>query len=215
MLSLEHKLIPASLHVHNLNPDLPWASLPIELQRELGPWPEHDGPALAGVSAFGIAGTNAHVVLQEAPLLAASIEPDDAPMYLLPVSAHTPEALRDRAHAYQSFLRDTSASLRDICHTASVRRTHHDHRLAIVGDSREALIEQLVAAERSEVHSGAATHPALPKIAFVFPGQGSQWLGMGRQLLEHEPVFRAALERFDQAMRPVGRLVADRSVDGG
>jgi acyl transferase domain-containing protein/acyl carrier protein len=203
VLSLKHKMIPASLHVRELNSNIAWATLPIELQRELSPWPKHEGPALAGVSAFGIAGTNAHVVLQESPLLTASTVADESAVYLLPLSAHTPEALRELSHAYQTFLKSTPSTLHDICYTASVRRAHHDHRSAIIGNSYEDLVERLANIERNETRSSWVAQSAPSKIAFIFPGQGSQWVGMGRQLLEREPVFHAALERFAVALRPL------------
>ncbi len=213
VLSLKHKVIPASLHVRELNPAIAWSALPIELQRETGPWPEHAGPALAGVSAFGIAGTNAHVVLQEAPVLETSTRVEEA-TFLLPLSAQTPEALRDLAHTYQAFLKNTPSTLHDICHTAGARRAHFDQRIALVGKSREDLVEQLTAF-RGDSRSSVLAEAASPRVVFVFPGQGSQWLGMGRQLFDREPVFRAALEKFDAALRPLvdWSLIAELQAD--
>jgi acyl transferase domain-containing protein/acyl carrier protein len=201
VLSLKHKQIPASLHVREPNPALPWSSLPVVLQRDLGPWPEHEGLALAGVSAFGIAGTNAHVVLQEAPDPVGPPAPERS-AYLLPLSAQSAQALSDLARAYQAYLNDPAVPLADVCYTAGVRRAHHDYRAAIVGQTRAALRDQLAAAERGETRSDPAGFAAPRRIAFVFPGQGSQWIGMGRQLLAGEPVFRAALERFERAAQP-------------
>src|SRR5215212_3446187 len=143
-LSLKHKAIPPSLHFNVPNPNIPWSELPVLVQQELQPWPVQNGPATAGVSAFGICGTNAHAILQEFP--AEQFPADDVTdagnedeeetrkPELLTLSAHTAKALEDMAQKYISLLHSAADSspgyLRDLCYTASVRRTHHDHRLA-------------------------------------------------------------------------------------
>ncbi|HLF29144.1 MAG TPA: type I polyketide synthase, partial [Anaerolineae bacterium] len=204
VLSLKRQQIPASLHVQELNPSIPWDDLPLRIQRELGPWPAHEGPALAGVSAFGITGTNAHIVLQaapesRAPSALAKAGEEKAP-YLLPLSAHTPEALGELAQHYRAFLNATDSSLADIAYTAAVRRAHHDYRLAVCGYSREELVERL--GEHTDNSVLAASASGSRKIVFVCPGQGSQWVGMGRQLLAHNPTFRQAIDRCELALKP-------------
>ncbi len=217
-LSLQRRRIPASLHVQQLNPNIPWNDLPLALQRGRGPWPANPGPALAGVSAFGIAGTNAHVVLQEAPQQTLSdAGPAATVAQLLPLSAKSQVALREMARSYLSWMRaapqDITPALRDVCYTAGVRRTHHEHRLAITARTREELAERLAAFGRGEVAAGFSCGDGnlnRRKVAFVFPGQGSQWIGMGRQLLAQEPIFRDALQRCDRALKPlVGWSVLD------
>ena len=134
---------------------------------------------------------------------------DRAPACLLPLSAREPRALSALARSYQSFLAAEPAaapvSLTDIAYSASVRRSHHPYRLSVVGASREALGEALGAFLRGEAHAGVvqgqASPGARPKVVFVFPGQGSQWVGMGRSLLAEEPVFRAAIEACEGAIR--------------
>ena len=131
-------------------------------------------------------------------------------VHLLPLSARSPEALQSLARAYQDFLAapEAAASLPDVCYTASVRLAHHDHRLAVTGNSPAQLIESLEAFLRGEARPGLSSGRKLSsrrrKLVFVFPGQGSQWFGMGRRLLEQEAVFREVIERCDQAMRPYG-----------
>jgi acyl transferase domain-containing protein/acyl carrier protein len=206
VLALEHKTIPPSLHLRSPNPNIPWQDLPLTVQRELGPWPDSPGPARAGVSSFGISGTNAHVVLEEAPETAVPVEAG-ATAHLLPLSAHSPEVLENTARAYVGFLGEEGAdlSLRDVCYTAGARRTHHAHRLAVVGGSRGQLAEHLEAylggEERPGMHSGRKLGDQRRKLVFVFSGQGSQWVGMGRELLGQEPAFREAMERCDRAIR--------------
>jgi myxalamid-type polyketide synthase MxaE and MxaD len=130
--------------------------------------------------------------------------------HLLPLSARSPEALQCLARAYQNFLGtpECAASLQDVCYTASVRLSHHDHRLAVTGDSPAQLIESLEAFLRGEARPGLSTGRKVStrrrKLVFVFPGQGSQWFGMGRRLLEQEAVFRQVVEHCDRAMRPYG-----------
>ncbi len=194
-LALHHDHLPASLNCLALNPEIPWPDLPVELQREPGAWPEGSGPKLAGVSAFGIAGTNAHVVLEEAPT--QNVGRTAAPSaYLLPLSAQSPEALQAVALQYQDVLRTADAA--DVCYTAAVRRSHHEYRHAIVGRSAAELARGLAETPTDTLEATRGR----PRIVFVFPGQGSQWAGMGRDLLAQSPVFRTALEECDAALRP-------------
>jgi acyl transferase domain-containing protein/NADPH:quinone reductase-like Zn-dependent oxidoreductase/acyl carrier protein len=201
VLSLQHRQIPASLHLQEPNPAVAWDALPVKIQRELGPWPEYSSPAIGGVSAFGIAGTNAHIVVEEAPASAAPQHAEDRPAYVLPVAAHSPAALQDFARACHGSLADKRISVADLCYTMSTRRAQHDYRIALTGRSREDLLERLAEVERGEIRSEYAPDRAA-RIVFVFPGQGSQWIGMGRQLLKESLIFRLALERFDLALRP-------------
>ena len=236
-LALKHREIPPSLHFQEPNPLIPFAELPLRVQQTLAPWPESvgaglrpaQGPALAGVSSFGFGGTNAHLVLQEAPpspihtsLPPQGIARSSLPLggieggpsslapraHLLPLSARSPEALSALARVYREFLarEDDGDSLPDICYTASVRRSHHDYRLAVVGHSKAGLVQALEGFLRGEAAPGIAVGRKVagqpPRLVFVFPGQGSQWPGMGRQLLEQEPLFQEALERCARALEP-------------
>ncbi|WP_338866151.1 type I polyketide synthase [Myxococcus stipitatus] len=210
VLSMRHGELPPHLHFTQPNPHVPWAQLPLKVPTELTPWTSR-GPRIAGVSSFGISGTNAHVILEEAPRskVEPSKEEGDGRPVLLPLSARSPEALTAFAEAHAELLGDPAATgtLREIAHTASVRRSHHPHRLAVVGSSRQDLVEALRASTRGEPHPGVIRRQAnfeeeFPRVAFIFPGQGSQWLGMGRQLLREEPVFREAIEACERAMRP-------------
>ncbi|WP_232536932.1 type I polyketide synthase [Cystobacter fuscus] len=131
------------------------------------------------------------------------------PVRVLPLSARSPEALNSLATAYRDFLGGGTldgATLQDITYTAGVRRSHHAHRLSVVGDSRRELAEALEAFLRGEARPGLSQGRVGPegrtRVVFVFPGQGSQWPGMGRELLREEPVFRAAIEACERAMRP-------------
>ncbi|MBZ5569141.1 MAG: type I polyketide synthase [Acidobacteriia bacterium] len=208
-LILKHRLIPASLHLKELNPTIAWKDCQLVIPRALTPWPQDSESAVAGVSAFGIAGTNAHVVLAEAPGEQAAEDTRSRPdsTCLLPLSARSPEALAALARAYLSAVNDEEAPpLRDLCFTASVRRTHHEHRMALVAGSHADASDRLKAFLLGENLPGVCAGKAEPdrtrKVVFVCPGQGSQWPGMGRQLMSREAVFRESLERCEQAMRP-------------
>ncbi|WP_438022408.1 amino acid adenylation domain-containing protein [Sorangium sp. So ce233] len=206
VLALSHERIPRSLHFTAPNPHIAWSELPLQVVSEPVPWPANCAPRRAGVSSFGFSGTNAHVLLEEAPRRALVEAPaNEAMAYLLPLSAKSPEALSALAATYATFLPASDARLGDIVYTASVRRSHHEHRLAVAGGSKDELAAALAAYARGEraaagVLEGKATETP-PKVVFVFPGQGSQWAGMGRQLFAEEPAFRQALEACDQAIR--------------
>ncbi len=204
-LALQQQAIPANLHFTALNPHIQLGGTRLEVPTALLPWPL-DEQRYAGVSSFGWSGTNAHVILEAAPPAAplASPRPPARTHYLLPVSARDPKALRALARSLQElFTSDQSAAPDAVCYTASVHRSHHDYRLAVVGQSRAELAQQLAAALASEGSIGQKPVTRLPGLVFVCPGQGSQWLGMGRQLFAQVPAFRDVIERCDQAMKPL------------
>jgi acyl transferase domain-containing protein/acyl carrier protein len=204
-LVLKHRQVPANLHFHTPNPEIPFEKLHLQVQQEAEALPDDGSPLVVGVNNFGFGGTNAHIVLQEFIPSAGAASPD-IPPYVLPLSARSQQALHALAQAYLDMLRVLSApALHDLCYTASTRREHHSHRLALVVQSREDLIEQLEHVLGAEKHVGIIPGPlpteSKPEIAFVFTGNGPQWWAMGRQLLTEEPRFRAIIERCDHALR--------------
>jgi acyl transferase domain-containing protein/acyl-CoA synthetase (AMP-forming)/AMP-acid ligase II/acyl carrier protein len=229
ILALHHRVIPPSLHFNNPNPHIPFQELNLYVPRTAISWPKGDHHALAGVSAFGFGGTNAHLVLEEAPQCSHHAERDDYTCHLLPFSARSPEALTALAQNYHDLLTrcgpEALGSLADLAYTAGLRRTHHPHKLNIVARTGVELAERLSAflegktlPGMSPCHLVTLSPCHLPKgVVFVFSGQGSQWRGMGRELLEEEPVFRATLEQCDALVRRLAgwsvleELTADES----
>jgi amino acid adenylation domain-containing protein len=283
-LVLVHRRIPANLHFEEPNPEIDFEALKLRVPVVAEPWPDGDGPAIAVVNSFGYGGTNANVVLQEAPVaketarldgrvsgewlvvsgeygaaantaasdgqatsLGIAVAPSCVPVVL---SARSPEALRAKAAAMHAALtgalpgatpgdltnhqspitnhhpaeatrghvttdhsplpahHPAEATLADIAASAALRRTHHDHRLAIIARSKEDLGVQLgaVAAgnETPWAVSGRSTVGKVPNLAFVCAGQGPQWWAMGRELLGEEQVFRGVIERCDEIIRTLG-----------
>ncbi len=198
VLCLEHGEIPASLHFHEPNPNIPWAELPLKLVSQRVSWASSK-PRYAGINSFGVTGTNAHVVLEAAPERDASAldkaNHAEEPL-ILPLSAHKPDAVAELIKKYRTLLDNEPVNLKDVVYTTAIRRTHHAYRAAFVGHSASELAEQMAS------WSSASTIYSSRKVAFVFPGQGGQWLGMGRQLMQAEPVFRTMIERCEQAMQP-------------
>ncbi|MEZ4644657.1 MAG: type I polyketide synthase [Chloroflexota bacterium] len=209
-LVLSRERIPMHLHFRELNPLIPLADTRFEIPVQERPYPRTDQPRYAAVSSFGFGGTNAHLILCEAPddSLAETSPPDassaDAPV-LMPLSARSPQALRDLARAYQQFLADDGISLTDMAYTAAHRRGHHDHRLALVATDWAQLAEQLDFFAQGEMRDDMAVGQVIPAgergLVFVFSGQGPQWLGMGRDLLATEPVFRDTVTEIDALLR--------------
>ena len=210
-LSLHHRAIPPSLHFVTPNPHIPFGQLKLRVPTALGPWPVSADAPLAGVSSFGFGGTNAHVVVEAAPESPDELTPTPKTVtrstQLLALSATSDVALRDLALQHAELARrgdEDSVSLTDVCYTAGSRRQHHEHRLAVVTESFDDLASSLDAFARGDIASGViagavSTGRARP-VVFVFPGQGSQWPEMGRELLERERVFRTAVEACDRAM---------------
>jgi acyl transferase domain-containing protein len=201
-LSLERETIPRSLHCKDLNPSINWSDVPLEIARRSVSWPRTCERRVAGVSAFGIAGTNAHVVLQEVPTAAAL--PEGKPAPVLPISARSDKALRNLADRVADLLAsDDALSLAEVCAHAQLRRAALSHRAAFVVLERTSLIESMRAfAHGAEaLAQGTADEKRPAKLAFVCPGQGGQWGGMALALAVAEPAFSAALERLDRALR--------------
>ncbi|WP_408891269.1 type I polyketide synthase [Myxococcus faecalis] len=211
VLMLQHREIPPHLHLARPTTAIPWSEVPISIPTRLRPWDKASGRRVAGVSSFGLSGINAHLLVEEAPEResARPTESPERPAHLLPLSARDEKALQQLAGEYQTWLSGAPGRLEDICYTASARRSHHEHRLAVVGRTREQLAEHLGAFLRGEpvpAVSHRRASPRRPKVVFVFSGQGSQWPTMARELLRVSPVFRATLEDCERAMRAHGDL---------
>jgi acyl transferase domain-containing protein/NADPH:quinone reductase-like Zn-dependent oxidoreductase/acyl carrier protein len=202
ILSLENELLPPHLHFQNPSPHIPWDRLALRVVQEATPWERNGRPRIAGISSFGFAGTNAHVILEEAPAAAAPVaaapEPTDRRFSILPVSARTPEALVQIADQYRSWIAEhPEATLADVCLTAGVGRAHFEHRAALVVNSKESGSELLgaLADDRPAPGLVRGVSDAPPKTAWLFTGQGSQYPGMARELFDTEPVFAETLTR--------------------
>ncbi|WP_051756944.1 type I polyketide synthase [Nocardia sp. NRRL WC-3656] len=193
VLALKHGEIPRNLHFSALNPRISLAGTPFVIPASAIPWPVGETPRIAGVSSFGMSGTNAHVVVAEAPR-AEQVPPGRGPV-LLPLSARSPVALAELAVAHADVL-ERDGDPYDIACTAGARRDHHEWRMAVVGASGTELAGQL----RGYARRGAAPARVVapPPLTFVFSGQGAQWVGMCRELRDSELVFGTALEECDR-----------------
>lgn len=198
VLCLAKRQIPPHLHFDQPSSRIDWA-MPVEIPTQLQAW-DSDEPRVAGVSSFGFSGTNAHVVLEEAPPVAPARSTRTGAQILCLSTRHEASLLR-LAQAHRRALDDAAASLADVCHNAVHRRTHHTSRLALVAEGRQTMGEALDDFLAGRHHPGVVRADArldgMSKLAFVFSGQGSQWLGMGRDLLASEPVFAASLAALD------------------
>ncbi|AKT41248.1 type I polyketide synthase [Chondromyces crocatus] len=190
VLCIRHRQIAPSLHFEEPNPHIPLEALNLDVQGALGPWPDMDRPLLAGVSSFGMGGTNCHVVVSEWP---------SARTHLLPLAAESEEALRAQARRWLEASRASrdEDALAILCARAAVESRSGRHRAAVTARSVQALEEHLQRViegqARVGVSLGRAAPEGAPGVVFVFGGQGAQWPGMGLRLLHEEPVFRSVL----------------------
>ena len=196
---LQHNIIPKSIHFHTPNTLIDWENIPIVVAKENIPWNRTMGkPRYAGVSGFGATGSNAHVIIGDAPenpIIAEKL-PLRTDLYVLPLSAKSEQALYDLAIKYADFIKNTTYKLEDVCAMAALRRAHFDIRTTFIAASKEDLIEQLTefVANKQLIANKKFELNEKIKTVFIFPGQGSQWIGMGKTLMEKEPVYKSALE---------------------
>ncbi|GCD99363.1 polyketide synthase [Embleya hyalina] len=206
VLGIRRRTLPASLHHTTANPAIDPAGNGLRVRTEPGPWPHPDRPLLAGVSSFGMGGTNCHVVVGEAPARAGEAPAPDGPRALVapvlpwPLSARDPRALPGQAGR----LATVDAAPGDVALTLAVHRTAFAHRAVLLGEDSTELRDAAAALAAGLPSAGAVTGVAHPHTStvFVFPGQGSQWIGMARRLRAESPVFAAHLDACADALAP-------------
>ena len=208
VLSLQHGQIPANLHVNRLSSRIPWQKLGLTIPTQIASWLADDTPRLAGVSAFGLSGSNAHLIVEEAPTQPTICPQLDAkpsnprPYHLLCLSAKTPDALKAQTQSYFDFLhQNPDTVLADICYTAATGRQQFSHRLALVvssvaqaGAELEKLKRSTVSELTAQSNYGVVRRRKKTHVAFLFPGQGAEYVGMGAQLYKTQPTFKRALD---------------------
>jgi myxalamid-type polyketide synthase MxaC len=207
VLALQHRAVPPVVHFTTLNSHIAVdgnaSNFPVPMRVE--PW-KVDGPLTAGVSSFGWSGTNAHVIVEEFPASqreAASGKREADSVFVLPLSARSAASVTAQAARYQTFLENgaAGATIEAVCRTAALRRTHHEHRAVVIGDSLADLangLSTLAAGEPSwMVQTGRVRPGRKPAVVFAFTGQGPQWRGMAADLLGRVPVATDILRRCD------------------
>ncbi|MFF7453107.1 type I polyketide synthase [Kitasatospora sp. NPDC008115] len=226
VLAMGHGELPRTLHIDRPSPNVDWTAGAVALLTEATPWPETGRPRRAGVSSFGLSGTNAHVVIEQplaepAPVPAAGFAPVPAagpsdvsgptgpgtPQAAVPwvLSGRTAEAVKaqaERLHAYLTERPELSSA--DVGYSLATTRTAFEHRAAVVGDDRAALLGGLAALAAGDRAPGLVegTVARSARTVFVFPGQGSQWAGMARELLDHAPAFADRIAACERALAP-------------
>ncbi|MFS2203145.1 amino acid adenylation domain-containing protein [Variovorax sp. Varisp36] len=194
-LALHHEQIPPTVHFSAPNPAIDFARTPFHVTASLQPWPRADQPRRAGVSSFGVGGTNAHVIVEEAPPRQAS--PAAAGDHVLPLSARSEAALDTATEQLAAHLEaHPELPLADVAHTLAVGRKAHTFRRAVVASGTAEAIAALRSADSPSRASGRTASRA-PQLVLMFPGQGAQYAGMGKNLRANDPVFAAA---FDDCM---------------
>ncbi|MGW7199935.1 amino acid adenylation domain-containing protein [Streptomyces chryseus] len=201
VLALKNNAIPPILNYHSPNPGIDFANSPFYVNTQLRPWPENNTPRRAGVSSFGMGGTNAHLILEEAPAMPRTDE-DPTPELLI-MSAATPTALDETSARLAEFLEGKpGSSLRDIATTLRAGRRQMAHRRIIVARDLDDARDTLRAARPDRALTAKAEDTA-EGLALLFPGQGSQYASMGAGLYEYDPVYRRTVDHCAEDLRPL------------
>ncbi|MER5886562.1 SDR family NAD(P)-dependent oxidoreductase [Streptomyces sp. NPDC001941] len=207
LASFRKNALPATVNSTPRNPNIAWDDLPVRVVDALEPWTGGGGRVRrAGVSSFGLSGTNAHVIVEEPPAVETPVEAEsvEGPLPVV-LSGQTEEALREQAGRWADWLSaNPGARLADVAATAALHRTHFEQRASVVASDVAGLVEGLRAVGEGAAHDAVVSGRAerRGKVVFVYPGQGSQWVGMGAQLLASSPVFAETIDACDAALRP-------------
>lgn len=201
VLALKHREIPPSLNFETENPRIDFANSPFYVNAELSEWKTKNGdPRRAGVSSFGIGGTNAHVVIEEAPEPVASESPRN--WHLLPLAARTSSALDTATINLHAYLKDNpQLNLADVAHTLQVGRKKLNHRRVIVCRDMEDAVRALDTLDARRVFT-SLQEPKNRPVVFLFPGQGAQYVSMGLELYQAEPIFREQIDKCSEILKP-------------
>ncbi|MFA1546608.1 SDR family NAD(P)-dependent oxidoreductase [Actinomadura chokoriensis] len=198
VLALHHRVIPPSAHYKEPNPHIPFDELHLAVVAEETPWPDRGHPARAGVSGFGFGGTNAHVLLEEAPAQETTVKP--AVVRTFPLSDTSDDRIRDHAALLAEWLPNQDAKLADVARTLHRRAGRGRARAAVAARDRAGFVEGLTALAEGRPHPGVVTGSALGapgRPVWVFSGYGAQRAGMAQRLLEEEPAFAEAIDDLD------------------
>jgi amino acid adenylation domain-containing protein len=200
VLAMRHGTIPPLANFNQPNPRIDFASTPFYVSREAAPW-QPEGPRLAGVSAFGVGGVNAHVVLEEAPEVVP--EASQRPAQLLCVSARSEAALDAVLGNLGRYLREhTETNLADVSYTLQTGRHGFDHRASVVCTNVDEAARMLTEPGNKQIHRASGS-VARPQPVFLFTGQGAQFPGMGRALYQAEPIYRKQIDECTEILRPM------------
>ena len=230
VLCLQHQAIPPNLHFKQLNPLIDLADTGIAIPQQLQPWVTSGDTKYAGISSFGFGGTNAHVIVGDGEMGRAGGNATcgqalcvkeaystpargdgenklpERPLHLLTLSAKSKPALTDLVLSYEDYLvNNQNIAIEDICHTANTGRTHFNYRLAIAVKSKTQLQDKLTnftAGQYKGIAQGEAGNSNQNQVAFLFTGQGSQYVNMGYQLYQTQPVFKKALDQCAEILQP-------------
>lgn len=199
VLALQHQQIPPHLHFKKPNPHIPWEELAIAIPTQLTPW-ESQQQRFAGISSFGMSGTNAHLIVAEFERQPNLVTPNEPLPQILTLSAKTPAALNELAHRYQQYLHThPDISLSDVCWSANVGRSHFQHRIAIIAPSSAKLASYINRQQDASVFTSKRSQH--PKIAFLCTGQGSQYYNMGKCLYQTQPEFRHYIDYGSELLK--------------
>ncbi|MFE4336687.1 SDR family NAD(P)-dependent oxidoreductase [Streptomyces sp. NPDC056831] len=215
VLALQHGIVPPTLNVDEPTPHVDWKTGDVRLVTEATDWPSTGQPRRAGISAFGVSGTNAHVILEQFEDEVAEADsagiPSETPAPLAAdgatvpwvISGHTPRALREQAARLREVAADTAADILGTGRALALHRTALRHRAVILSGDRDGLLSGLDAVAGQETSAHVRTGEAASsdaKVVFVFPGQGSQWAGMAIDLMAASPVFAEAMRECADAL---------------
>ncbi|TYK52464.1 type I polyketide synthase [Actinomadura decatromicini] len=203
ILAIQHRTLPATLHVDTPSSHVPWDDSGIQLLAEAQPWPDTGRPRRAAVSSFGISGTNAHIVIEQAPETAESVAATGSGPVAWPLSAKSGAALRAAAGRLRD-LPTAGPEAYAVGHSLATTRAAFEHRAVALAEDGDGLRRALQALEAGETAPGLVEGTAtdVGRVAFVFPGQGSQWEGMAVDLLDTHEVFRERLLACADALAP-------------
>ena len=201
VLALQHQEIPPHLHLETPNPHIPWEKIPLRIPQKSTPWLTNGDSRYAGVSSFGMSGTNVHIILGEAkPPESSDLS---RPHQLFVLSAKTPSALETATQNLREYLKSNSnLKLADVAYTLSKGRQGYPYRKMLVASNEQELVSGLLSQNSSDIQEDSTKNNS-PSIVFMFSGQGSQYVNMGLDLYQTEPLFRQQIDHCAEVLQPL------------
>ncbi|MGE8005867.1 type I polyketide synthase [Lysinibacillus sp. NPDC093216] len=209
LLSFKNDVIPGNLYFENPNPFIQWDKSPVKVVESNSDWKSEGKIRRVGINGFGFGGSNAHIIIEEPPKIKTVIKNSSDPIYILKLSAKSERSLQDNIRNYLNYMKSDSVNIKDVVYTNNISRFDFDYRFTVSGRTKKEIMNRMEAYLINGNKIGISTNINEPikfkketEVVFLFTGQGSQYVGMGKELYDNNPTFREVFDECDKLFKP-------------